>query len=88
VVYLPGPSPGQIGLYHKEEGVIITGDAIINRNNKPSLPPTLFTFNEAQAIESLAKLRKLSFEVACFGHGPCISEDASEKIAAFLDSLS
>ena len=88
VVYLPGRSPGQIGLYHKEEGVIITGDAIINRNNKLSLPPTLFTFNEAQAIESLAKLRKLSFEVACFGHGPCISEDASEKIAAFLDSLS
>jgi len=87
VVYLPGHSPGQMGLYHQDEKLLITGDAIINRNNQLSLPPGLFTVDENQAIESLAKLKKLSFKTACFGHGPCIIEGAAEKIAAFLDSL-
>jgi glyoxylase-like metal-dependent hydrolase (beta-lactamase superfamily II) len=87
VVYLPGHSPGQIGLYHKQEALLITGDAIINRNNKLSLPPTLFTPNREQAIESLSKLRKLHFETACFGHGPCITEGADQKIIAFLETL-
>lgn len=88
VVYLPGHSPGQIGLYHKQEGMLITGDAIINRNNKLSLPPTLFTPNKVQAIESLNKLRKLHFETACFGHGPCLTEGAEAKIRTFLETLS
>ncbi len=87
VVYLPGHSPGQIGLYHKSEGIFIAGDALINRNNHLSLPPSLFTFNEAQAVESLEKLRKLHYETACFGHGPCLKNNADRKISTFLDAL-
>ena len=88
VVYLPGHSPGHIGLYHKQDGLLLAGDAVINRHNRLSLPPRLFTLDEGQAIESLARLRKLSFEAACFGHGSCIAEGADRKIRAFLDSLS
>ncbi len=88
VVYLPGHSPGQIGLFHKDEGLLITGDALLNRNDHLSLPPSIFTPNKEQAIESLAKLRKLDFETACFGHGPCITSDAKAKILAFLETLS
>jgi len=87
VVYLPGHSPGQIALYHKKEGLLITGDAVINRHNRLSLPPRLFTPNERQAIESLKKLKTLHFETACFGHGPCITEGADKKIRVFVDSL-
>ena len=87
VVYLPGHSPGQIGLYHQDEKLLITGDAIIHRNSQLALPMGVFTADENQAIESLEKLRKLSFQTVCFGHGPCITEGAAEKIAAFLDEV-
>jgi len=87
VVYLPGHSPGHIALYHKEEGALIAGDALINRHNHLSLPPRLFTPDEKQAIESLSKLKSLHFETACFGHGPCITEGADVKIRSFVERL-
>lgn len=87
VVYLPGHSPGHIALYHKEEGVLIAGDAILNRHNRLSLPPRLFTPDEKQAVESLNKLKPLHFETACFGHGPCITEGADKKIRSFVEHL-
>ncbi len=87
VVFLPGHSPGQIGLYHKQESVLILGDALMNRRGRLSLPSTIFTLDEQQARASLAVLRKLRFQQACFGHGPCIDSAADEKIIAFLDSL-
>jgi len=86
VVFLPGHCPGQIGLYHKEKGLFIAGDAIVIRNGRLNLPPRVYTVNEEQAIESLQKLRKLKFDKACFGHGPCITENADQQILAFLDS--
>ncbi len=88
VIFLPGHSPGQIGLYHKEERLFIAADSMINKDGHITLPPGLFTVNEEQARESLARLRKLHLETVCFGHGPCITEDADAKIRAFLDEVS
>jgi len=84
--HTPGHSPGHISLHHKEAGLLITGDAIINTNNQLSLPPSVFTPDQQQAIESLAKLKKLHFETACFGHGPCIHERAEKRVHEFIDS--
>jgi glyoxylase-like metal-dependent hydrolase (beta-lactamase superfamily II) len=88
VVHLPGHSPGQIGLYHKQEGIFIAGDAVVIHDGELTLPPKMYTVNMQQAIESLGKLKKLRFDTACFGHGPCITQGADEKIRAFVDSLS
>ncbi len=87
VLHMPGHTPGQIALYHKSASLLITGDALLNRNNRLSLPISLFTPNMEQAIESLQKLKKLTFDTACFGHGPCIQGRADEQIRAFIDSL-
>ena len=87
VWHTPGHAPGHISLHHKEASLFIAGDAIINTDNKLSLPPSAFTPNEQQVIESLAKLKKLKFDTACFGHGPCIAGGADEKIRAFIDTL-
>ena len=87
VIFLPGHSPGQIGLYHKQEGLFIAGDALLNRKNRLSLPPGFFTIDREQAVESLQRLRKLRFDTACFGHGPCIPQEADKQILAFLDGL-
>jgi glyoxylase-like metal-dependent hydrolase (beta-lactamase superfamily II) len=47
----------------------------------------MFTQDEQQAIESLAKVKKLKFETACFGHGPCIVGGADARVHAFIDGL-
>lgn len=87
VLHMPGHAPGQIALYHRREGILIAGDALDNRNNQLSLPVKFFTPDMQQAIESLEKLKKLHFETACFGHGPCITEGADRKIRAFVENL-
>jgi len=88
VVFLPGHCPGQIGLYHKEKSLFIAGDAIITKGGKLGMPPRVYTLNYKQAVESLQRLRKLRFDKACFGHGPCITQGADRKIIDFLDTLS
>ncbi len=86
VWHMPGHTPGQIALYHPEDKLIILGDALLNRGGKLSLPIKLFTPDMDQALESLQKLRKLDFDTACFGHGPCIRHGAKAQIMAFLDT--
>ncbi len=86
--HTPGHAPGHICLHHKEAGLLIAGDAIRYENKTLSLPPRMFTPDEEQAIESLGKLKRLKFDTACFGHGPCITEHADERIYAFIDALS
>jgi len=85
--HTPGHSPGHIALHHKKAGLFIAGDAIFNEHGTLSLPPRTFTPHMQQAVESLNKLKRLKFETACFGHGPCITERADEKIRAFIESL-
>ena len=88
VIFLPGHSPGQIGLYHEDEGLFIAADAMVtDKDGGITFPPGLFTVNEEQARESLAKLKKLHFGTACFGHGPCITENAGARVRAFLEEL-
>ena len=84
VVYLPGHTPGHIGLYHRGDGIFIAGDAISHRGGRLALPPSISTIDKAQARESLNKLKRLSFEIACFGHGPCLTTEADKKIKDFL----
>lgn len=84
VVHMPGHSPGQIALHHAGRGILIAGDALNNRGDRLHLPPPLFTPQMAAARESLARLSKYSFEIACFGHGPPLVGGADAAIAAFV----
>lgn len=86
-IHSPGHSPGHMALLHKERGILIAGDALGNRNGKLSLPLAMATPSIGMAIESVHKLSRLSYETACFGHGPPIVGGASEAIAAFAQTL-
>lgn len=87
VIHVPGHAPGQIALYHEERSVLITGDALTNRDGKLDLPPAMFTPDMDAAKESLRKFKKLHYETACFGHGPPILSDAGEILSVYIDSL-
>ncbi len=84
VIHTPGHSPGHIALHHARAGVLILGDALINRKQRLSLPPSVFTPDMAQARESLQKLLRLHYDIACFGHGPVLAEQADVQIKAFI----
>ncbi|NOZ50125.1 MAG: MBL fold metallo-hydrolase [Chloroflexi bacterium] len=86
VIHTPGHSPGHIALHHKQAGLLITGDALGHRHGKLSLPPAVFTPNMGQAKESLQKFLRLRYDTACFGHGPPLTPNAADHIAAFLQA--
>ncbi len=86
-LHTPGHSPGHMSLLHKQAGILITGDALSNHKGKLSLPMVLATPNMGMAVESIRKLGGLTYETACFGHGPPIVGGASQAIAAFAQTL-
>ncbi len=87
VLHMPGHSPGQIALFHAERKLLITGDALSNRDGKLRMPPKLFTPDYAQTVDSLDKLRTLDYEIICFGHGPPILSDAKNTVNTFIQLL-
>lgn len=87
VLHSPGHSPGHMALLHKERSLLIAGDALSNRKGKLGAPPPIATPRPGAAYESIAKLGKLDYEIACFGHGPPILSGASAAVAAFAHSL-
>jgi glyoxylase-like metal-dependent hydrolase (beta-lactamase superfamily II) len=75
VIHAPGHSAGQVCFLHPAHGgVLIAADAASNFTGL-GYPP-LFEDLE-QGIASLKKLGRLTFEVACFGHGPPIKRGAA-----------
>jgi glyoxylase-like metal-dependent hydrolase (beta-lactamase superfamily II) len=86
VLHTPGHSPGHMALLHKERGVLVAGDALNNRRGRLGGPPPIATPKMGAAYESISKLGKLSYEVACFGHGPPIIGGASAAVAAFANT--
>lgn len=88
VVHTPGHTPGQIALYEPQQGLLIVGDTLANRNNKLGRPAALFTPQMDIAEESIRKLARLPLvRVVCFGHGPPLTEQAAERLQAFAASL-
>ncbi|NOX63110.1 MAG: MBL fold metallo-hydrolase [Chloroflexi bacterium] len=86
-LHMPGHAPGLMALLHKKQGVLILGDALNNNKSHLTMPPAIFTPQMDAAIESLGKLRKYEFDIACFGHGPPITKDAKAAIMAFAEPL-
>jgi glyoxylase-like metal-dependent hydrolase (beta-lactamase superfamily II) len=89
VVHVPGHTAGQIALFQPQRGILITADALNNRNNKLGEPPPIATPLPAVARESIRKLAKLpNVQVIAFGHGPAITANAAQRLSAFAGSLS
>ena len=76
-IHIPGHCAGQVAFHlRRDGGVLFVADACINRKNM-----VLAAAQEgvAEAERSLEKLARLSFAVACFGHGPPMMENADRR---------
>jgi len=90
VVHTPGHTPGHISLIHRDRRLLIAGDALNNRGGKLQMPPPLFTPDRKNAERSVWKLAKKygdDFDVAVFGHGPPILQNASHRIKAMVSQI-
>jgi glyoxylase-like metal-dependent hydrolase (beta-lactamase superfamily II) len=77
VIHTPGHSAGQVAfLWPQEGGLLFVGDAAAN-----TLGLRLsISYEDLQlGKKTLARLAKLPFSKACFGHGPTISSGAAGK---------
>ncbi len=85
VIHTPGHTPGHMSLYSRDAGVLFVGDVINHRGGHLSLPPAIFTPQMDIVKDSLRKIARLKdVQVACFGHGPVITEGAGDKIRSFV----
>ena len=67
VIYAPGHTPGSTAYF--KDGLLFTGDAIVEHGGKPVLPPRMFTLNMDEAVRSFNKLLSLKPRVIYPGHG-------------------
>jgi len=68
VVYTPGHTPGHISLYHPQQSVVITGDALGQRWGRLRGPVPAYAADVKQAAASVRKLAALEPKILCFGH--------------------
>ena len=91
VLATPGHSPGHVAYWRESDRTLIAGDVFFNISLvtlryglRP--PPNPFTPDPAENRRSMRKLADLEPSVACFGHGPVVT-DAAPKLRAYVDKM-
>ena len=91
VLDVPGHSPGHVAFWRESDRVLVAGDVWFNLSLLTFRyglrePPKPFTVDPARNRESMRRLAELEPSVACFGHGPPVT-DAAAKLRAFVAKL-
>ncbi len=91
VVHTPGHTPGHISLLHRQQRILIAGDALANRKGRLAAPDrNPFTSDPAMCLRSVWKLAKKygdDFDVAVFGHGDPILSNGGARVKAFASQI-
>jgi glyoxylase-like metal-dependent hydrolase (beta-lactamase superfamily II) len=87
VVHVPGHTPGSIALHFPAERLLITGDAVIVRRGRPTLPPRFFSQDPEQAATSVRRLARPDLRTLCAGHGDPIIGTAAGRLQAAIEKL-
>ncbi len=83
IIHTPGHSAGHIALLMKNEGILIAAD--ICANNFGIGLSTIYE-DRTLGIESALKVAAYNFDIAVFGHGKPLMQNANKKIQAkFLE---
>jgi hydroxyacylglutathione hydrolase len=91
VLDVPGHSPGHVAFWRESDRTLVAGDVWFNlslRTFRYGLrqPPNPFTVDPERNRRSMRRLAELEPAIACFGHGPPVT-DAAPKLRAFVASL-
>jgi glyoxylase-like metal-dependent hydrolase (beta-lactamase superfamily II) len=69
VLHVPGHTPGEVAFYHPTRKILFSGDSVVERKGRLTIPAANFASNLDQAVQSLARLRSLDVELLLPGHG-------------------
>ena len=91
VLDVPGHSPGHVALWRESDRTLVAGDVWFNlslRTFRYGLrePPRPFTVDPGRNRESMRRLADLEPALACFAHGPPVT-DAAPRVRAFVAKL-
>ena len=88
VIETPGHTLGHVSVLDSVAGVLVTGDALfgVAGGVTGSLPQ--YTADMGLTNASVAKLATFDYDVALFGHGDPILNEASREVGALAESLS
>ena len=82
VLHLPGHSPGSIGLWEAESGVLFSGDAIYNGPLLDELPGS----DIPAYVATMKRLRDLPVDVVHAGHDPSFGREKLRELCdAYLE---
>ncbi|WP_256544993.1 MBL fold metallo-hydrolase [Halobellus inordinatus] len=90
-VSVAGHATGHHSLVDESRGIAVIGDALFGSDARglPAgyfvLPTAYYSEDLATADAELSNLLEYDFDVGLVFHGSSVTEDASEKIAAFVD---
>jgi glyoxylase-like metal-dependent hydrolase (beta-lactamase superfamily II) len=85
-VAVPGHTPGSLAFYLPEPRVLFTGDTIA-RGPGGDVMLGVFNANPDQAVASLQRQARLDTDIACFGHGEPVTENAAAELRAVAARL-
>ena len=85
IIHSPGHTPGSISPFVSDPKIIFLGDSVINNIDRLSRPLMWDRSKRRTLDKSLQELRELDAAIACFGHGPVLTEDVMTKIRGLTD---
>jgi glyoxylase-like metal-dependent hydrolase (beta-lactamase superfamily II) len=85
IIHSPGHTPGSISPLVEGQQVLFLGDSVLNNVDRLSRPLMWDRRKRRQLDASLSDLRNLEAHIACFGHGPPLTEQVMEKVRGLTD---
>lgn len=80
VVLVPGHTPGEVAYYLPDRRILFSGDSVVERKGRLTLPAPRFASDIRQAVTSLETLRKLEIELLLPGHGVPVARDVASRL--------
>jgi glyoxylase-like metal-dependent hydrolase (beta-lactamase superfamily II) len=85
IIHSPGHTPGSISPLLTGPNVLFLGDSVLNNIDRLSRPLMWDRSKRRRLDTSLRALRDLEADLACFGHGPPLTENVMNKIRGLTD---
>jgi glyoxylase-like metal-dependent hydrolase (beta-lactamase superfamily II) len=85
IIASPGHTAGHICVLDTAAGILVAGDAMVGANGGVTGPDPSFAEDIDLALDSVGKLAGFNYEVALFGHGEPVLEDASAAVSALAE---
>ena len=80
VVHVPGHTAGEVAYYLPDRRILFSGDSVVERKGRLTLPAPRFAADLRQAVASLQTLRNLPIELLLPGHGVPVRKDFTERL--------